>query len=185
MPPVQSQQLTELLELSALERRRRAERDLGQYLLAAPINLLFGRSKLDVVRRAARAYLDLKRQAQERVGLFMVLPLRGGRGDDICRRYEYCRRRADFIAVLEAAQPEVILAARQSDIVDWIVELTGELMEQVGDSVLPLSFLLLSLRYGLDDLCRCCKTCGGSGSTNGQTCEACLGSGIAIDKPPN
>ena len=167
--------------MSDAELRRQAALDLKSYLFLAPVLLLTGKTQPGIVRRAFIEYRRLKKGAQRKAGAVLVLPLRYRGGDRICNEYDYCKKKSEFFNSLAgvADNPEVVVVATEmSESLDWLVDVIGELLELIGDAAIPVSFAVLSIKEGLDDLCRCCKDCDGSGFTSaGVTCPTCDGVG--------
>ncbi len=179
---IDREEVEHCLALSDEELRQRVTRDLKAYLVWSPVRILMGRQKPGLVRRLFDEYWRLKRRAQKRVGLLLVLPLRQGGGNRICDEYDYCRRKAELLKAMDdyLKNPEIVaVAAKYSASVDWLLEVMQEMLEIIGDSAIPVSFIVLSIKEGLDDLCTCCEACGGSGLLdNGESCGACDGEGV-------
>ncbi|MDP9178117.1 MAG: hypothetical protein M3O61_10600 [Gemmatimonadota bacterium] len=160
-------------------------RELWLSLLASPVLLLTGRASIDKILRGLKAYRNAKMGAQRAAGKLMFAAFSADGGDSFCARIQYCRNKSKLAELLaHSGNPEfAAIAAQYSETIEWIRGALAELIEVLGDSVIPLSFLLLSLKEGLDDLCHCCSLCNGVGSSPAGPCPRCGGSGVGPRKP--
>lgn len=164
-----------------------AIRDLEIYLLWSPLFILSSKRKPGTVKRVFDEYRKLKKGAQKQAGAILLSPLRRkGRGK-ICIEYDYCKRKSEIFDAINNTvdNPEIVVVATElSESLDWVVDIIKEILEIIGDTAIPISFIILSIKQGLDDLCKCCEECDGSGfSGNGDSCEICGGSGVKASSP--
>lgn len=159
-----------------------AIRDLEVYLLWSPIFILSSKRRPGTVKRVFDEYRKLKKGAQKHAGAILLSPLRLKGRDKICIEYDYCKRKSGIFDAIKntADNPEVVVvAAELSEAIDWLVDIIKEILEIIGDTAIPISFIILSIKQGLDDLCKCCEECDGSGfSGQGEACEICGGLGV-------
>jgi hypothetical protein len=146
-----------------------------------------------------RIYKDAKKRLQKTSGSLLARSLNAAGGRGICDRVDYCRNKArlkelfDFADSPEGAKvfAEGTEAAMKSEYAEDIKKLqeilgeaaeaigeaTKEIAEEVADNVVPISFVFMSVKYGLDELCACCDECDGIGSLGTKECPKCDGKG--------
>ncbi len=171
----------ELLALTPIALRDRTISELRLSLLSSPYRLVRGRISAFQVIKILKAYRAAKTGAQRVVGRTIFAGVSADKGDDFCKRIQYCRNKSKLAELLaHSGNPEfAAIAARYSETIDWIRGVLAEIIELVGDTVIPVSFLLFALKEGLDHLCHCCPTCKGLGADEiGTSCQACGGSGV-------
>jgi hypothetical protein len=149
--------------------------------------------------RLWRIYKDFKKRAQKGAGSALARALAAGGGRGICDRLNYCQHKAQLKELFDFADSpegkklfaEGVAAAMESkwkeyiellhkvlgEAADAIAEVTKEMVEGAADSAIPISFVFMSVKYGLDDLCACCADCDGAGWIDSKECPACSGKG--------
>jgi hypothetical protein len=106
-------------------------------------------------------------------------------GDRFCKITNYCSKNIKFKELFEAVNdsPEITaILAKYVDAIAWLTDVIKEVAEEIGGAALPLSFIFMSIKYGLDDLCNCCDACDGSGYVEENECEKCNGTGVKKHK---
>lgn len=144
-------------------------------------------------------YKDAKRRTQKGAGSLIAKSLSSMGGGSICIKIDYCRNKArlnelfDFAdsyegkavfakGVEEAMKTEYAEIIRKLQeilgvVAEAITEASKEIAEEVGDNVVPLSFIFMSVKYGFDELCKCCDACEGIGILEDSECAKCGGKG--------
>jgi len=146
--------------------------------------------KLRIINPAAifRRYRKIKNAIIAAPGRGVGIIIRWGTRDggrSFCIRIRYCKRKllikeqleamGEFLDDAEVAKEA--LAERAPDLLEVSVEIVEEISDWVSDALL-IPLLAKAMLYGLDDLCPCCRRCGGSGKTKaGRDCRHCEGTG--------
>ncbi|MEO3430140.1 hypothetical protein AAFN88_14865 [Pelagibius sp. CAU 1746] len=149
-------------------------------------------------RGALERWRDFKRGVLSLPGSFAARLVRRyapGGGEDFCRRIDYCRRKAwigERLDALSHIEGEKAWAADQAldylrehlpDLMDFASETFDLLSEICGDYLVPGSFLVKVIKYGLDETCPCCLPCSGSGRSGSADCSSCRGTGLRTPFP--
>ena len=113
----------------------------------------------------------------------------GGRA--ICQTIAYCKNKARFTnakSQSDALDAESAWVAEEAyermkeeypDLAEAAEEVVGTMIDEIADYLFPGVIAVKMFKYGLDDLCPCCKVCNGSGTLEGGVpCEPCTGSGL-------
>ncbi len=160
-------------------------RDLERYLLFSPWNILFRNRRPSTVAWIIKGWRALKQRAQKKAGALLVLPLKNNGNDHICEELDYCRRKAEIYELTKSYLENhelAWIAEEYSETIEWLAEVIKEIVDVIGDAALPISFILLSIKYGFDDLCNCCESCGGTGlQEDDLPCSDCDGRGVAAN----
>lgn len=146
-----------------------------------------------------RVYKETKKRMQQASGSVLAKGLAAAGGRGLCDEVDYCKNKArlkelfDFADSPEGAKvfAEGAEAALKSDYKDAIeklqevlakaaeviAEATKEVAEEVADNVVPISFVFMTVKYSMDELCQCCEACEGTGVAGTTTCQSCDGKG--------
>jgi hypothetical protein len=150
--------------------------------------------------RLWQIYKEAKRKVQQKAGAGFAWALSSMGGGRLCDKLDYCRRKAHLHQLFDLAdsdEAQVLIkqgtkvamdskyAETIKEICDFLnetaaalAEVAAEAAEEVADNIIPISFVFMISKYALDELCKCCNECGGSGSINGlKPCTVCGGKG--------
>lgn len=143
-----------------------------------------------------RGWINLKEWGLEYTGKRLASLVRdrtsdGGRS--LCKKLDYCRRKAwlrERLDMLEKLSEEQTFAAERatdfivqrvpdgSELLTTAKEFVESVSDELVDTVIPVSLAIKIFKYGLDDLCPCCKSCEGTGKQEGGYCTVCGGDGF-------
>jgi hypothetical protein len=155
------------------------------------------------ILRLWQIYKEAKEQIQRRGGSVVARVFSAAGGAGICDKIDYCRKKGQLKELFEFAKSdegtalfakgseEVLksehakdveeLAKTINDIAGEIAakttEIAGEVAEEAADAVIPVSYIFMSLKYGFDELCKCCPECKATGFVKGRQCKKCKGTG--------
>lgn len=191
-------------ELIATELKSDVYEPLGSVLAQLLVSLVTPPSaSWASILRLWQIYKETKEQVQ-RVGGSVVAKVFGAAGGGrICDKIDYCRKKGqlkelfDFAksdegAALFAKGTEEVLKSEYvehvkelaktindiaGEIADKATEIAAEAAEAAADTVIPVSYIFMSLKYGFDELCKCCPACDGTGVVKGRQCKKCRGIG--------
>ncbi len=143
-----------------------------------------------------RRWREFKRRILQFPGKHVAKFLRANSPDgglSICRRLNYCRLKAalneklDLLEELSvagafAAEPAAKVIEENipggQDLLDAIADIIAEGAEVAADTAIPVAVLIKVFKYGLEELCPCCKECGGTGRVVDEDCNDCLADGL-------
>lgn len=203
-PHVRPSELARLLVMSEAQLDREICRELLRRPERYQWQLVNEMSRIETGRPLAflmpfKKYIELKGRILRYPGRLMAGLLRsrmnnGGR--DFCQRIGYCKNKhrfKDALGTLEKLGPEQAWLTEEGyerlkeefpELVEVAEEGAGALADEVIDNLVPGALVVKMVKYGLDDLCPCCKVCGGRGRIEGDTsCEKCAGSGLQTPFP--
>jgi len=152
-------------------------------------------SPLNFLSTIWKIYKRIKKGTINVSGRFLARLLSAIGGEKFCLEVDYCRNKnklKELFDFSESAEGKAVFArgteaAMESEyadaikklheIINEIAEVTQEVAEEAADAVIPAGFIFLSVKGGLDELCKCCKKCDGSGEVDNRSCDDCNGSG--------
>ena len=185
------------MELLATELRSDIYKPLGNVLVQILASLMTPpTASWSSILRLWQIYKETKEQIQKLGGSVVARVFGAAGGGRICDKIDYCRKKGqltklfDFAksdegAALFAKGAEEVLKSTHADDVkelaktmsDIAEEIAVEAAEAAADAVIPLSYIFMSLKYGFDELCKCCPACKGTGFVKARECKKCGGIG--------
>lgn len=114
-------------------------------------------------------------------------------GLSFCGKFDYCKQKASlrnkFVKMQnysEEAAPILELGVDRftkhfPDDIEWLVSIRegiNSAIEDFADVAFPGTIFIKVLKYGMDDLCPCCKPCRGLGVRGNINCSHCNGDGF-------
>jgi len=137
-------------------------------------------------------YQKTKKRGQEMSGelLAKILGKIGGR--KFCKKTDYCNSKSSLKYLFEFSDSpegttlfakgiEEAMQSEYAESIESLAKFIGGAAEELADNTVPLSFIFLSIKSGIDQLCHCCSGCGGAGTTKQKPCTQCKGSGVNLE----
>ena len=158
---------------------------------------------LGTFKRLWDIYKAVKRRTQGEIGSILATLLSRRGGGSICDKFDYCNNRERLKELFDLADsPEgksifadiykkgiESKAAEEyidninklheilSETAEVLAEASKEIAGEVADNAIPGAYVLMCVKYGFDDLCKCCKKCKGEGLVDNKKCSECSGKG--------
>ncbi len=190
------------LELLATELRSDVYKPLGSVLVQLLASLMTPTTaSWSSILRLWQIYKETKEKVQRLGGSVVAGVFGAAGGGRMCDKIDYCRKKGqlkelfDFAksdegAALFAKGAEEVLKSEHADEVKELAKTMGDIAEEIAarateiaaeaaeaaaDTVIPVSYIFMSLKYGFDELCKCCPACDGTGFVKGRKCKKCGG----------